>query len=233
MFKLILALSATIFTYTATADPLPAQTGPAEVNLIATTQATDFGEIRSRTNHTKTATNEISILKATLRTAPFHDRDLVALLANSFHTNFPAGSQIGIGFGGLYVLDASGTNVLLYPQNAVLSGTFTVLLTTGLAREVTPVNGPGGRDIGIGFMETTAILTMTYDDTALTTTDGTHTKFTFQGPYTQRNSLKKSQTEVNTTIEFHGSAGGKLRDIPVMLTGSITGKALTSVPPPS
>jgi hypothetical protein len=71
----------------------------------------------------------------------------------------------------------------------------------------------------------TCSATLVYDDTTQTTGDGTDTKFQFKGLFTLSLSenLKTRMTKATTT--FQGTGGGPVRDVPTILTGTITVKA--------
>jgi hypothetical protein len=203
--------------------------GPVTLKLEAIVQETPFTLTGSKTNQSKTATNITQMLKATTTMTPFSSADMLALLANSFNTNFPAGAQIGMRFGALFVVDSTGTNIILTPTG-VISFQFEEDLTSATETAVQTENGSGTQTSGNLAETFTCSAVMTYDDTLNTPTDGTHTKFAFKGLYTVKYAENLKSRLVKTTSEFQGTGGGPVRNVQTILTGTISGKATGTVP---
>src|SRR5579864_6691928 len=118
-------VSVAVFAFGAAAAFAVAYTppGPVSFQMDAITQSTAFHMVASKTNETATSTNIMTVDSATVATAPFTSSNLLALLTNSFNTNFLAGAKIGMSFGNLVVVDKTGTNVIFNPS-PVLATTF-------------------------------------------------------------------------------------------------------------
>jgi hypothetical protein len=70
----------------------------------------------SVTNHTATTTNILRTTTEKSKSFLFKNASLLALLENSFNTNFPAGSQLVYGDGpagaSIYLVDKTGSNIV-------------------------------------------------------------------------------------------------------------------------
>lgn len=195
--------------------------GSVTFKLNAITQITTLHAIGSKTNQTTAATSITTVSKATVSTVPFVSSNLLALLANSFNTNFPEGSQIGMRSGNLVVVDHSGTNVIFDPSP---------VLTTGFEQDLQAVlqsqtasQGQSGASLSGTVAETViSNLSINYDDTDQTTGDATHTTFQLKGLFMQKVSLNLKTRSVKITSEFQGTGGGQIRDVTTILTGTMT-----------
>jgi hypothetical protein len=224
MKKLIAAVVVSAFAVLGSRASIFIPMGPAVFNLNAYTQQTGLELISSKTNMTATATNITELLKATVSKTPFASSNLVALLENSFNTNFPAGSQIGIRFGTLMVVDSTGTNVIFDPSD-VISFQFDEEFISGTETVISTQNASGQSQSGNVSEVFTSSATLNYDDTAANPADGQHTKFGFKGFYvlTYSANIKTQLTKV--TSVFQGTGGGPVRGVYTVLTGTFTVKA--------
>lgn len=183
----------------------------------------------AKTNQTATSTNITQFLKSAVIKAPFGSSNMLALLANSFNTNFPAGSQIALAPGGLFVVDSSGTNIIFSPNPTVFFQAdvtfFPSTETLITAEKVSGTTESGNLADGL-----IASLTMNYDDTLNTTADGTHTKFTFRGLYTVSKTENLKTGLVKATSQLQGTGGGTVRDVQTLLTGTISEKSSGMAP---
>lgn len=222
MTKAPLTVIAGLIAFSATAQILPYPFAPAEIKFTALTNGPGFIET-DKTNQTATSTNVITIDTVRPVRTSFGEADLLALLTNSCNTNFPAGSRIGIGWSFFVVLD-SATNVIYVPTN-VFSYVDGSQFPTALLERVNDSS-----DSEHGYMNTAAAVTFTYDDTALSPADGTHTRFIFKGLMEQR-SIEKVGLRLNTTFEYQGMGDGTVRDVPTILTGRMKGQISYIYPP--
>src|SRR5947209_18764168 len=62
--------------------------------------------------------------------ATYKNADIIALLANSFNTNFPAGAQLAVACGRVGVADSTGTN-LIQDVSSVISLSAIAYMKTG------------------------------------------------------------------------------------------------------
>ena len=230
MKKLLLTIALSILAFgSAQAAVLFTPVGPATVKMDAIVRDLPFQQIGGKTNQSKTTTNITQMFKATAAETAFGNTNLLALLANSFDTNFPAGSQIGVRLGALLVVDGTGTNVVFTP-NGVVSFQFDEEFVPATETLVTTENASGTQSSGNLSETVIASVTMTYDDTLNTTTDGTHTKFAFKGLFTATISENIKTRIIKANYQFDGTGGGPVRDVPTILTGSISGKASGAQP---
>jgi hypothetical protein len=196
--------------------------GAATFNLTTTVYAPI--QQSAKTNQTATSTNITRFYKSGVIKTPFSGSDMLALLANSFNTNFPAGSQIALAPGGLFVVDSTGTNIIFSPNPTIF---FQADVTFFPSTEtiITTEKASGTTQSGNRTEELIASLTLNYDDTLNTTTDGTHTKFTFRGLYTVNKTENLKTGLVKASSELQGTGGGTVRNVQTLFTGTISEKS--------
>jgi hypothetical protein len=202
-------------------------TGPAKFNLDSTIYA-PFQQ-SAKTNQTAASTNITQFSRSAVIQTAFGSSNMLALLGNSFNTNFPAGSQIALAPGGLFVVDSSGTNII-FSSNPTVFFQADVTLFPSTETLVTAETASGTTQSGSLASELIASLTMTYDDTLNTTSDGTHTKFTFRGLYTVSKTENLKTGLVKAKSQFQGTGGGTVRNVQTLLTGTITEKSSGMAP---
>lgn len=240
MKKLIASVALSIFSALAaygTGLDLVEVPGPATLNLTAITQGP--GITRNRTNTTATSTNILTIERVSFLRSRFDGSNLLAVIENSFNTNFPIGSQIGIGTSNfLTVLDKTGTNII-FPLNSVITSA-TIYNTNsetipnwggnpsgflywrGTLETMDNTNGNTGSDIQtaggsyFGF-------TFTYDDTKLSPKDGNHSVFQFNGLEETLSGNGKDHSYI-TSWDVQGTGGGEVDGVETLFTGTISGK---------
>jgi hypothetical protein len=196
---------------------------PAQIKLTALTQGEDFALQRSKTNTTATSTNTTFVFKSTVIKTAFSNSNLLALLANSFNTNFPAGAQIGLSFAHIYVVDSTGTNILFNP-GTVISFNLDEDFSSGVETDIFTQNSSGTSVTGNDTMLVTASASLNYDDSLQTTHDGTHTTFQFKGLMTVKESVNFKTAVSKDDIEFEGTGGGSIRNVQTILNGTIKAK---------
>jgi hypothetical protein len=202
-------------------------TGPATFNLNSAVYAP--AQQNAKTNQTATSTNITQFFKSSLTKTPFSSSNMLALLANSFNTNFPAGSQIALQPGGLFVVDITGTNII-FSASSVVSFQSDATFFSSTETLITTQNTSGTSHSGNFTQGLIASRTLTYDDTLNTTADGTHTKFTFRGLYTVNKTGNFKTGFVKATSEFQGTGGGMVQNVQTLLTGTINGKSTGTQP---
>lgn len=199
--------------------------GPVTFKLNAITQITELHAVGSKTNQTTTVTSVTTVSKATTSTKPFVGADLVALLANSFNTNFPDGSQIGMRSGNLVVVDHTGTNVVFDPGPVLTTG-FEQDLQSVLQTQTASESRSGNSLSGTVTETVISNLAINYDDSNQTTGDTTHTTFQLKGLFVQKVTLNLKTRSVKIVSEFQGTGGGQLRDVTTILTGTMTSNSV-------
>ena len=206
--------------------------GPAKISLTVMSTPNGYETLRSKTNLTATSTNITTVVKSSVSRKHFDSADMLALVANSFNTNFPDGSQIAMGFNGFRVVDGTGTNVIFDPSPVETGGEVDSWLETGRMTEVSTNTPTGSGEADRGNSTTTLVLNMSYDDRALTTADGTFSRFVLRGIFKQI-SMGDAKGVVRTMFDFQVVSSGVWRNESVIMTGEITAKVPLYVPPPN
>ena len=154
--------------------------GPLTIRLTASTQNYIEKTVLSNQTTTATSTNKHLLLKSAVTNSMIDDAYLLRLLTNAFNMTFPSKAQLSTDGNKIYVTDSTGTNVVLDVSsvftitNNTLLYTFTDNRTLRTVGAVTTVHG-----VGAGVNN--ASLSLTFDDSQVTTSDGTHSTFTFGG----------------------------------------------------
>jgi hypothetical protein len=200
---------------------IPPTLAVAIFKLTASTQAHVQTVIGAKTNSTAIATNVTRSYKSVINSGALDGAAMLSLLANSFNTNFPTGSQIAFRAGHLYVVDGTGANVVFDPTNAVTLDCRGTLLC-GLETRVTREENGSAALSGTTSETVTSRVVVNYDDSALATADGTVTKFNFSGLWTMKLSTTLQNQFSKVAITFQGSGDGTIRNQPAILTGLIT-----------
>src|ERR1700761_8484546 len=96
----VLSVFALLFAATARADTSSlTQFGFLNIEWTVSQQSNPGGFFHGTTNKTATTTNITDIYKATFTNETLNATAILKLLANSFNTNFPAGSRLVTGNG--------------------------------------------------------------------------------------------------------------------------------------
>lgn len=203
--------------------------GPATLQFEATTQATSFHLVSSKTNRTATATNVMIVDSETVSSTPFVSSNLLALLTNSFNTNFPAGSRIGFSFGSLVVMDSSGSNIFF--PSPVLTSTFNEGVVSEKQTEISTQNKNGSSLSGNSTAADINDITIIYDDSTVSPGDGIHSTFQLRGLLVQKISRNIKTNFEKVNYEFQGSGGGTVHGVQTILKGTIKAQAAGAPPP--
>lgn len=219
----------------------PTTTGPAVVAVHGVSRGPIPPVIGPRTNVVREITNYTYVLKSTTTNYTIDTGSLLALLENSFHTNFPTGSQLLLSDvdGPIYAFvvgDSTGTN--FFDPSEVLSSALPGGFVGSGVATLTSTNQPPGSSpkTGQSVQSESAVLTFTYDDTAMTnTTDGTHTKFTWDGLVHNQYTVNASNSFINANVTIDIIGSGYVRNMVTnfgpfyptnsVFTGSIRAKA--------
>ncbi|MGD0615678.1 MAG: hypothetical protein ABSA69_09590, partial [Verrucomicrobiota bacterium] len=157
--------------------------------------------------------------------APIDSAFILSLLENSFKTNFPSGAELimrGVGSYSFLVVDSTGTNLLL-DAGSVLSIADNVSVDSGRERLIQRTSRTGTAVSGNNTERVTEYATLTYDDTALTTKDGTPTNFQLSGILVEVFSENIGIVEATQSVVLRGAGTGTIRGkINVILKGTVT-----------
>jgi len=207
--------------------------GPVTINWTVSVQETQYGLTHSSTNHSSKSTNIVRIYKATTKQIPANNASFLKLLSNSFNMSFPKGTQLVTDAQQLYVVDKTGSNVVLDITPVVTvqfqnrSWIYTSLETDteSITKADTKYSG-NYSDSGANYVS------LMYDDSAMATADGTHTTFHFDGMCNIQDSGSYSEIvggastgHEKTSLVFHGAGVGTVYDNNVVFGGSIIGSA--------
>lgn len=231
IYPLIVLACALLWSFPAAARVIQIS-GPVTINLSGADQGISYHLITAKTNIVGSVTNVSLSLKSTTTNFTMNTSSFLDLIANSFNTNFPAGTQLLLrGYSGSYFLavsDSTGTNVSSLPLYTVLSSDTEGLVNAGLLTESTT------NQIYFTGNDTeafTTAVTFVYDDSTKTTADGTHSSFTLNCLVQSKQSrnLETGASTANVTMDLTG--GGNIRGrVPAIITGTIHAKLTGFVP---
>jgi hypothetical protein len=199
------------------AGPVPAS--PITFKLAAYTQQ-PYELTSSKTNQNTASTNTTSVHKSTVRRIQVKNEDILNLLANSFSTNFPAGSQLAGFSSSLYVVDATGTNIFL-DISGVLYFEPAQTFWAGTDTQTKTEDNSGTQSTYASSYSGTGTAKLTFDDGGRITANGAHTVVHIQGFVTTKNNYKNNQSKASFT--FSGQGNGIVEDVATILSGTITG----------
>jgi hypothetical protein len=211
--------------------------GPLVMKLMETAQKSD-GVTTSKTNTTSNATTATTVTKSTTSTAFIETADLLALIENSFGVSLASDDKIVVNRAGsfyrLWVTDSTGTNTVMElgtnvfigeagEEAPIHAGTQTLISKTGKA---------GASGSGNVVETVKRLIVLNYDDTGLTTQDGTHTKFQVSFLVVRKTSQNLVTEQIKDTVKLDGVGNGMIRDQNVIVqgTGSATIKGVLMAP---
>jgi hypothetical protein len=230
LFSIIFSTIA-LMTLNATATSLTVK-GP--ITIAWTVYQSAGNTNHSTTNHTATSTNVVTVSKNLSKQFPFNNASLLKLLANSFNTTFPAGAHLVTDGNTVFVVDKTGSNVVL-DISSVVSIQFSNNVQSGVGTDtrITTTNKTSFSGSG-GGTETSYVI-LKYDDSSLTTADGTHSTFEFDGLSKGMDSDSfsgtfsgNSFTEKGTkrvSFNLTGAGAGTIQNTPSVIGGSVIGSA--------
>jgi hypothetical protein len=184
------------------------------------------------TNHTGKGTNAVTNIYSTYKSSTtnfskFGNANFLKLLSNSLalKTNFPAGTQLATDGRNLFLVDKSGTNIVQSISSVVTVEVFDSL-ESGSVYDQKVIKHSGTTTLSPGYSDTqTRFELLRYNDSSLTTGDGTHTSFYFTGVATLVNDVSLGSTTGKATLTLsEGGGAGTIRGVASIITGSITGK---------
>lgn len=210
-------------------------TGQPQIDIHATSQDLLNQQVSAKTNVIRGVTNDVTLAKSTTTNFTINATSLLNLLANSFDTNFPAGSQLMLrGSGGYYsfvVADQTGTNIYSVPVYQVLSSLGFATIHSGIESEST-TNGffSSGNDTE----SYTSSFSFQYDDTAMTNMlAGTHTVFSWNCLIDVKSSVNLATGADTENVAMTLTGGGQIRSqTNSVFTGTIRAKLTGHRPVP-
>jgi hypothetical protein len=187
------------------ADP-----GPIHFQFSVVQQVSE-GPVITKTNVAAKATNIVSSAKYVTSNYVLDNARLLKMLANSYSTNFPATADLKM-FGNFGIAVVDGTNILLAPT--IMNLTYSNLWTISGSQTDGRFSSQKGSVTrsSIDFIQIYPA-TFTYDDSGLTTKDGSITSLSIPG----LESVKTLSTRVendyknyNFDIKFTGAGFGTI-----------------------
>jgi hypothetical protein len=222
-----LVIAAMMTTLTAVAESWYVNSGLVVTRLTASAQNLQYAPISTRTNHSSTVTNITTVYKSSVTNFGINSDYLVRLLENSFNTTFESGAKLamssGSGFHFFYVADSTGTNILMDLSTNLFIGSMSGEQTQNSGTELatTTLSGTGTTTGGSDVETYTETVLVVYDDTGLTTKDGTHSKFQLNCVLVRKLFLNLATQKIRETVKLQGAGYGTIRDKSVQLEGSM------------
>ena len=196
--------------------------GPVTFHLTVSAQDLNNDITHSNQVHTAASTNQVVITKSTFTNATITSAGMLQLLENSFHTNFPAGSKLASDRVRFYIVDSTGTNVVL-DVTPVFTISNEVLLSSQTATESEKITATATNISGHVASAVAQVMDLFYDDSTQTTTDGTHTAFRFSGLANIPTSQNLATLKIIANLSLlNGAGSGTNRNTPVVIQGSMT-----------
>jgi hypothetical protein len=130
----------------------------------------------------------------------------------------------------LYVVDHTGTNVIASITNVVtVTSPPNAEVTSGVNTTTQTSKKTGTSETAVGSASGNQFLVVSYDDSSLTTKDGTTTTFTFSGisAFTRKGSSTFSDANLagkeSGSFTIHGQGYGTIRGTASIISGTVTG----------
>jgi hypothetical protein len=197
--------------------------GTLNVALGISQQSIAFQTVSTKTNIAGTKTNITQSIKSAFTNDTLNSTDLLKLVENSFNITFPTGAKLNNFLGRFYVVDQTGTNVLL-SLSPTLSGNFgdensinsTILkITTTIKNGATTQSANDVENHG-------DTINLSYDDSTLNTADGTHSVFHLQGRSTDLISVSGTNATGTFSMTFKVTGDGTWRGKFTIFKGTIS-----------
>jgi hypothetical protein len=194
--------------------PPGSRPGQVRFNLTSYFQGDLEKVVNTRTNSHRSSTNVVVSIQSTMIRDRIKTADIISLLENSFQTDF-ADARLLCGGHSFYL---AGPETNLFDVSSVLSWDFVMSIFSSHYRTTTTETA-GTNSVSMkGVSKGLAVLKLVYDDSALTTADGTHTVFKLNGTASENYYL------TDPSFLFSGQGFGILRGTHTILKGTIKGE---------
>ncbi len=205
------------------------------INLTAVQQSLAGSSPVYKTNITATTTNISASVKYTTTNTVINNARILKMLANSFNTNIPATATLKVDDNTRHVVVAVGTNIVLDVNSVLHLGSSGSGVASGTLSE-SMKQAPTTTTTIVRYNFTiTGIDSLIYDDTGLTTADGTHTNFTIEGYRTARFNLlsttvnSTSNTTTSGVLTINGAGEGVISGKDAILKGVVVANILPNI----
>ena len=200
--------------------------GALAVKLTASRQDQSNAVFTTRTRYTANQTTTVQISKSTVITTPVDSTTLLRLLENSLNTNFPSGARLTVTLDGvqnlsIYVADNGGRSIWGPGTNlfiSMMAGEKPVHV--GQQTTTSILNDAGESFSGTATETFTQTVVLGYDDSGLTTRDGTHTRFQVNCLVTDKVTTNLGKGELHATLKMQGAGYGVIQNRDVILQGT-------------
>lgn len=235
MKRLLLAvLSSTtaLIAFNATAASVNGPVGPITLSWKVLQEEPDITP-HYTTNKTATGTNILETTSSKSKSFQLNDAVLISFLANSLNTNIPAGSKLAYSEGAVYLVDKTGTNIVL-DISSVVSITTPASVGTSVGSRTEKITTTKTTYTGLDSGTGAAYQVVTYNDTALTSANGLTSDFTFSGASTSSGSESYTETVTGISVSsfkgtvrnsfiMTGSGAGTIQGTNSVITGTVNG----------
>lgn len=206
-----------LMAFDAAATPLPTPIiGPATIDwtvhqqkLNSVPEYTGNGKTNVAGTGKSKATNVVQIYNSSFTTTTLDNAGILDLLENSLNTTFPAGTKLVTDGADLFVVDHTGTNEIA-DISSIVTVTTTNAVTLGSDKTTQTSNESGTSNAASGAVSGDQGVIVNYDDSGLTTHDGTTTTFMFLGVsvFSETGSSTTSPASLTTEV-VKGTESGK------------------------
>jgi hypothetical protein len=223
---LLLAAVLMLPWFGAAISPVLLNSGSLSVKWMVSTQGLVNATELAKTNTTATSTNTIQVTKSTVTNSMFQTADLMGLLENSFNKTFPAGSQLVLNRVGnyysIFLTDASGTNVVQpLSTNLIIGAKAGEQPVSSDIQTLVTKSTTSGTSSSANESETTEeTVLLFYDDTALTTGDGTHSQFQIDFLVVRKSLEDFVAGTAKDVVKLQGIGSGTIHGQNVIIQGS-------------
>jgi hypothetical protein len=202
--------------------------GPVTIEWTVLQQVKDGALVSSNSTHSGSHTTTTLVYKSTTTSFPFGNATFLGLLSNSFNTTFPAGTRLAADNAHVYVVDKTGTNIVL-DVSPVVSVQFQNNVGT-LTEVVTSKVTPATNTTDTGVITQVSYVSLMYDDSSMTPSDGTHTTFHFDGlsDWNQSINYINGKTSAGFTI-MNGAGSGTIRGKASVIKGNTLAPHLNGI----
>ena len=182
----------------------------------------------SNKTHTSKSTNVVFMYKGTFTSSSFANADLLKLLENSFNTTFPKLTRLATDGYALYVVDKTGSNIVL-DISSVVSVQFQNSVYKYNETDSQTMKGSTSTYSDMySDPEEISYVALQYNDSSKTTADGTHTVFAFDGLSTSQYSGTEATGTAGksqTSFKLPGAGNGTIHGINSVVGGTVSGSA--------
>lgn len=205
--------------------------GPANFRFLAYGQDASFQRVTSKTNITSTATNITLVYKSSVTNTVLDTDAVLALLENSFATNFPAGARLYLSGNSFYVMDSTGTNLVLNVSSVLSLHLHPHVIRSGVEVVNESIANGGVAFSGKDSELTSEVFDINYSDNGLSPTDGTATTFQITGLVALKYQRDLQTGRIQTAFVLTGQGDGVIQNYTKIIRGALTSNGVMDAVP--